>query len=199
MRRLAGLLILLLLASCGGSPPPPHDYAPLNYSYLTPLRLNVGSISIDDSWTPRAGVRDVSSLSPVQPVDALRDMAQQRLVAAGSGGARAVFRIDDASIRQRGDLFDGHLGVTLDIITADDVRAAYAQARVARSQSGGGTSPEDVRQTLYSMTKQMMDDMNVEFEYQLKRSLHDWLIEDAPPSSAIPAPVEAQPLDVPQK
>jgi hypothetical protein len=196
MQRLIGLLIALLLAACS-SPPPPHDYAALRYGYLTKLRLNVGSISIDDSWTPRGGVRDVSSLSPVQPIDALRQMAEDRLVAGGTGG-RAVFRIADASIIQvGGDRFDGHLDVVLDIYTADNVRTAYAEAQVAHSISGTGTGPEEVRQTLYTLTKEMMDDMNVEFEYQLKHALHDWLQDDTPSSGVVPAPVQAQPLAAP--
>ena len=40
------------------------------------------------------------------------------------------------------------------------------------------------------MTRAMMDDMNVEFEYQVRRSLKDWLAT----TTAVPAPVESQPL-----
>jgi hypothetical protein len=196
MQRLIGLLITLLLAGCS-TPQPPHDYAPLSYAYLTKLHLSVASISIDDSWTPRGGVRDVSSLSPVQPIDALREMAQDRLVADGNS-ARAVFHIENASIIQiGGDRFDGHLDVMLDIYNAENIRTAYAEAQVSGAISGVGTGPEEVRQTLYTLTKQMMDDMNVEFEYQLKHALHDWLLDNSPSSGAVPAPVQAQPLAAP--
>ena len=47
---------------------------------------------------------------------------------------------------------------------------------------------------LYQITKTLMDTMNVEFEYQVRRSLRDWLI--AAPAPA-PAPVEQQPLPSP--
>ncbi len=197
MRTMLGLLLPLLLTGCFfTSSPPAYNFAPLSYSYLTPLRLSVGSISIDDSWTPRGGGRDVSSLSPVQPVDALRQMAQDRLAATGTTG-RAVFRIEDASIIRRGDRFDGQLAVVLDIYNAQDVRTAYAEARVARATSGADTDPDSVRQTLYTLTKQMMDDMNVEFEYQLRHSLHDWLQGSQPDTSPVPTPVDAQPLAPP--
>ena len=40
------------------------------------------------------------------------------------------------------------------------------------------------------MTKTMMDRMNVEFEYQVRRSLASWLLT----AGSVPAPVEQQPL-----
>jgi hypothetical protein len=41
----------------------------------------------------------------------------------------------------------------------------------------------------------MMEDMNVEFEYQVRRSLRDWLQE--PTTAPPPPPVERQPLGPP--
>ena len=182
-----------MLAGCGGGPPPRH-YEPASYSYLTPLRIRVGSIETDDQWVPAAGVPDVSALSPLPPIDALRRMAQDRLIAVGSGG-RAVFRIEDAGINRIGDQLQGHLGVLLDIYTSGNTRTAYAEARVARASIVTASGPEGLRSALYDLTKQMMSDMNVEFEFQIRHSLHDWL-QDAPDSGpAVPAPVTAQPLD----
>ena len=40
------------------------------------------------------------------------------------------------------------------------------------------------------MTKSMMDRMNVEFEYQVRRALGSWLL----PAGAVQAPVQQQPL-----
>jgi len=191
-RFLAGLL-LVVLAGCGDGPPP-RQFEPASYSYLTPLRIRVGSLETDDQWVPASGVPDISALSPLQPVEALRRMAQDRLIAVGSGG-RAVFRIEDAGINRIGDQLQGHLGVLLDIYTSENTRTAYAEARVARASIVTGSGTEGLRSALYDLTKQMMSDMNVEFEYQVRHSLHDWL-QDAPDSGpAVPAPVIAQPLD----
>ena len=44
---------------------------------------------------------------------------------------------------------------------------------------------------LYDMTKDMMDRMNVEFEYQVRRALSTWLV----PAGAVQAPVQQQPLN----
>ena len=53
----------------------------------------------------------------------------------------------------------------------------------------------DLRTALYDITTQMMQDMNVEFEFQVRQSLRDWLqvATTAPP----PPPVEQQPLGAP--
>jgi hypothetical protein len=49
---------------------------------------------------------------------------------------------------------------------------------------------DDLPSRLYDMTKDMMDRMNVEFEYQVRRSLGSWLLTAGAPQ----APVEQQPL-----
>ena len=46
---------------------------------------------------------------------------------------------------------------------------------------------------LYDMTKAMMSDMNVEFEYQLRHNLKDYLTSPAAPDT----PVEQAPLEQP--
>jgi len=182
------------LAGCG-SDPVPENYPPLSYSYLLPLRLNVASIDIDDSWRPHPGTPDVSLYSPVRPLDALRQMAQDRLVAAGNAG-RAVLHIDDASILHIGDRLDGHMVVTLNIYTSDGTRSAYAEAQVARRTTDIPSGPAGLRAALYRLTHEMADDMNVELEFQVRRSLRDWLL-DTTQGPAVPAPVIQQPLDQP--
>jgi hypothetical protein len=68
--------------------------------------------------------------------------------------------------------------------------AGFAEARVARQKTG---DIEDLRSALYDMTKQMMDSMNIEFEYQVRHNLKDWLVS----SSAAPTPVQQQNLALP--
>jgi hypothetical protein len=192
LNRALGVVLVLLVAGCSSEPPEPVYVAP-NYTYLKPLRVNVGAVVIQDAWTP--GPDDIGMLSPVRPIDALHRMAQDRLVATGTAG-RAVFTIEDASIRRVGDSVTANFIVRLAIENAGGVARGYAEARVTRATA----VPDDagpLRQTLYTLTTQMMRDMNVELEYQLRRALHDWLEETAPASSAVPAPVEQQPLPAP--
>ena len=190
-----GLLGLpALLAGCGG-PTQPTSFAPMGWDYLPRLKLNVAVIDIDDSWTPRAAGRERGFLAPTSPVDALRRMAEDRLLAAGTSG-KAVFVIDDASIEQRGDSYVGTFAVHLDVSTSEGTRSGYAEARVTRTRSIRDDSPQGVRAELYDMVRQMMADMNVEFEYQVRQTLRDYLQTTAPVAPA-PGPVEQQNLAPP--
>ncbi len=186
LRRRSALLLPLVLAACGGAPP---EYPTLRYTYLPPIRLNVASISVRQDYVPSGLPPDVSQLDPEQPVDVLRRMAADRLQAFGPAG-RAVFVIQNASLLQDGDTITGTFAVRLDIYTSANNRVAYAEARVARSHSG---HVDDMHQLLYDMTKGLMDDMNVQFEYQVVHSLGDWVA----PVGGGPTPVRQQLLGAP--
>jgi hypothetical protein len=188
LTRRSSLLLPFLLAACGGRTE--RLYPPLHYGYLIPLRLNVAAIQIEQRFVPSGVAPDVSQLDPMPPVLALRNMAQDRLQALGSSGL-AVFAIQDASlIRQRNTIL-GSLAVELDVYTSANTRAGFAEARVSRTRTGDA---DDLPSVLYDMTKDMMDAMNVEFEFQIRRSLAAWLLPDGAPQM----PVEQQPLTQPR-
>ena len=183
------LLLPLVLAGCGGG----HvlrDYPPLTYDYLPQIRLNVASVEIDDRFVP-AGRDDVTANSPVKPVAALKQMAQDRLKPFGNAG-RAVLVIKDASLQKTRDQVIGTMSVELDVYASDDKRAGFAIADVAQKRTG---DIDDLRGALYDLTKLMMDRMNVELEYQVRRSLRDWLLTGNP--TATPLPVQQQDLEPP--
>ncbi len=192
-RASAAVLCLALplgLAACGGDEiPPTEPYTQLHYEFLPKLRLNVGSITVDDRAHP-VGPDDLAAQSPAIPALALEQMAHDRLFAAATAGA-ANFVVDQASIvRQPNGTLSGVLAVHLDIVTPTGANAGYAAAEVER-QHIPGSDPENLQNNLYDLTKQMMDAMNVEFEFQLRKTLSSWLVTGA----GVPAPVVAQPLD----
>lgn len=190
MPRRTVLLSALLLAACGGEEPPPAPaFAPPDFSYLLPLRLNVAAIQVVDRYVPSGQPPDVSGLDPISPSAVLEQMARQRLQALGTTG-RAVFVVDDASLVRVGDTVTGTMRVELNITEGSDVPAGFAQATVVRSYTG---ELNDMSAVLYNLTRQMMDQMNVEFEYQVRHSLGKWLL----PQGAAAAPVEATPLQPP--
>jgi hypothetical protein len=116
-------------------------------------------------------------------------MAHDRLFAAGTAGS-AVFTVDQASIvREPNGTLDGHLAVHLDLTDARGLRSGFAEAQVSR-QHVPGSDPDNGSALLYNMTRHMMDDMNVELEYQVKRTLRPFLVT----AGDTPAPVVAQPL-----
>ena len=180
------LLLPLVAAACadGDAVPARTAFPPLSYGYLTTLRLNVATV--EEGPLPPPGPLD--GINPAPPGPALIRMAQDRLAAGGTLG-RAVFTVDEASITRRGSGLDGIMAVHLDVLTSEGSRAGFAEARVSRRAEGIG----DLRAALYDVTVQMMQDMNVEFEFQVRQSLRDWLQEatTAPP----PPAVEQQPLD----
>ncbi len=183
-------LVLLLLAGCGDDTPAPapQSFAPLHYEYLPKLRLNVANIAVSDRSLP-VSPQDIASSSPVVPAQALQQMARDRLFAVGSSGT-ATFTIDQASIvREPGGALDGQLAVHLDLTAPGGGRTGFAEARVAR-QHVPGSEPEDAATNLYALTRQMMDAMNVELEYQIRQSLKPFVVEGA----GAPAPVAAEPL-----
>jgi hypothetical protein len=184
------LALPLGLAACGGDEiPPTEPYTQLHYEFLPKLRLNVGSITVDDRAHP-VGPDDLAAQSPAIPALALEQMAHDRLFAAATAGA-ANFVVDQASIvRQPNGTLSGVLAVHLDIVTPTGANAGYAAAEVER-QHIPGSDPENLQNNLYDLTKQMMDAMNVEFEFQLRKTLSSWLVTGA----GVPAPVVAQPLD----
>ena len=187
--RLLVVAVPALLAACAGGAPAPASYAPLRYGYLPKLALNVGAIDVQDALPPPPP-GDIADRSPETPAAALEQMAHDRLSAQGATG-QAVFVIDQASIVRGPDgTLDGALKVHLEIDQPDGARSGYAEASVTR-QSSTTASSLPLRTRLYDLTKRMVDDMNVEFEYQTRRSLGPWMVSNTAP---VAAPVQQQPL-----
>jgi len=189
-------LLPLLLAACGSDSDAPTSFPPLDFDYLTKIRLNVATIDVDDSWRSKDPSRDVGGMSPLAPVASLRQMAEERLSAAGSSG-RALFVIDDASVTKNRDRYIANFAVHLDVSTSDGTRSGFAEARVNRSrQIGQDDSMNGVRAELYQLVKQMMSDMNVEFEFQVRKSLKGYL-QTTEGTAPAPASVQTQDLAPP--
>lgn len=193
LSRRAILAFPLLLAACGGdnSFEAANAFPPLRYDYLPPIQLNVASIEVQQRFIPSGLPPDVSSADPVQPIDALKAMAKDRLQSLGSAN-KAVFAILNASLTKDNDVIRGTLSVSLTIYDSDNAQQGYAVATVDRSHSG---DIDELGKTLYAFTKAMMKDMNVEFEYQVRRNLKDWLASSAAPDT----PVQQDPLDQPNQ
>ena len=181
------LLLPLAVAACGGEPEPVFD--PLRYNYLPPIQLNVATIEIQQRFIPAGVAPDVSNQDPVPPIEALRAMANDRLQAFGTAN-KGIFTILDASLMREADIVTGSMAVSLAILDDAGAQLGTAEARVQSRHSG---QIRNIRPVLYDLTKGMMADMNVEFEYQIRRNLKNWLTEGAAPDT----PVEQAPLDQP--
>jgi hypothetical protein len=180
------LLLPLALAMCGEEVEEPV-FAPLRYNYLPPIQLNVASIDVQQRFIPSGVAPDVSGQDPAPPVGTLKAMANDRLQAFGTAN-KAVFAILDASLTRDADGVAGSFAVSLTILDDNGNQLGFAEARVQSRHTG---RVGDIRVVLYDMTKAMMSDMNVEFEYQIRKNLKNWLTSD----TAAPTPVEQAPLD----
>lgn len=188
LSRRAILLTALALAYCSDDEPDaPGQFAALRYDYLPPIQLNVATIDIEDRYIPSGIPPDVSGDDPAPPIATLQAMAKDRIQAFGTSD-RATFAVLDASITRIKDVIRGQFAVSLTIFDNDSKQLGYAQAHVERSRTGGTTH---LRQVLYDMTKAMMDDMNIEMEYQIRRNLKEWLTNAAAPDT----PVQQDPLE----
>jgi len=175
----AAFLALSLTALSGcDSGDAPANFAPLHYEYLSRFQLNVASLQIVDNAPPGTVPGDISGRSPTPPDQALQQMAHDRLAAAGSAGT-AIFSIDQASILHApGGTLQGSMDVHLDITLPNGQHAGFAEAKVTRAYKPDDASGDaDSPAALYTITTQMMNDMNVELELQVRRSLRDWLVD----------------------
>ncbi|NVN47086.1 hypothetical protein HW542_09740 [Asaia spathodeae] len=163
-----------LLTACGDSEP--QSFAPLDYNYLSKMHLNVAHIEIVDTAPPGSTPGDISGKAPTTPQQALEQMARDRLIASGTEGS-GTFTITKASILHApGGTLLGELEAHVDLSAPSGGRAGYALAHITRNLNPGDKDPESPA-VLYDLTSQMMQDMNVELEFQIKKSLHDWLVD----------------------
>ena len=190
LARRSVLMLPLMVAACGDDDEAPAAYfEPLRFGYLPPIQLNVASIDIQQRFIPAGVPPDVTASDPAPPIEALRAMANDRLQAFGTAN-KATFAILDASLTRTNDIIRGEFAVSLVVADNDGKQAGFAQAHIERTRTGPVTN---LRQVLYDMTKAMMDDMNIEFEYQVRRNLKDWLTNTAAPDT----PVQQDPLEQP--
>jgi hypothetical protein len=187
LRRLAPFILIAELAACGGSPPPPPQvFPPLDYSYLPPIVLNISNITLQNDYVPDPGAATLIGEDPEAPANALSAMLQRRLVANGTPG-NGVVTIENASLEQVGDNYVGVMTVRLDVASLDGLKTGFTEATVSVTQTAPDSDADQnqVQAVLYGVTKQLMDQMNVQLQYQIQRNMGSWI--SYTPNAAAPA------------
>lgn len=204
------LLVALpaLLAGCaggGGAEPEPLPPLVRGYRHLTPIRLNVATVEIPEP--PATAVR-VDLPAPLRPDAEMRRMAEERLVPMGTAG-QARFLIQTAEFRREstgggGGLFGGSPGVRfavrmqarLEIVSGEGQRVGFVEAQATRQRTLPGGQSEAARNSAAEeVVRQAMEELNVEFEFQIRRALRAWLVEGAaPPPVGAPGGIEREEL-----
>jgi hypothetical protein len=206
--RRAALGALLAAAACAGpEEPPPPPAGPPSYSHLTPLRLAVGRIEIQPATDP-AATRTMPP-APLSPADVVRIMAEERLSAAG-GPAVARFRILIATLTREpsagGGVFSAAterltctLRCRIEIRSEDGSPAGFAEAEARRVIIRPAGNAAERARAAEEAVRTAGNDLNVEFEYQLRRNLRAMLAPAAPEAPTAPtpsAPQEPASLDI---
>jgi hypothetical protein len=181
-RRLA-LGAPLLLLGCGGREPPPPAPRIQGYAWLTPLRLNVADLEVIEQ--PVDG--RVDPPAPLVPSAEVARMGRDRLIPSGTTG-RARFVVEAATLIHSGDAIAVLLRARVEVLD-NDRRVAFAVAEVRRNLTGAGGSGSARARAAEEVVARAMDDLNVEFELQVRRNLRDWLLDTTP--SAPVAPVDS--------
>ncbi len=195
-RRSILLLPLAAASSCARPEPlPPPLLAPMSWTHLTPLPLDVAALEIVPT-SPPPPPGDVGALLSPPPAEAVRGMARDRLSAVGGSG-QAVFLVTAASLVRNGGRGGAPLrcvlGCRVEVTgkAGEDDGPGFAEARVDHEVSG----PDAARlRAADLLLRQAMDDLNVEFEFQLRRNLRRWLAAAPPPGAAVPPPVGREEL-----
>ncbi len=203
---LSSLAVLAALAGCS-SPPPVQDFPPLSYAYLPPLVLKVADLNIADDYVPTPDTVALLAQDPAPPAATLLAMLRQRVVASGAPGAGTV-TIQNASVHQVDGTLTGAMTVDVSVESPDGRSTGYAEATVSASRSvpDSDDGPDAMQAALYGLTKQLMENMNVQLQYQMQHNLSGWLswsptpgsmsTGSAPPAAA-GGPIEAAPLAAP--
>jgi hypothetical protein len=175
------------LSACSSSPPPPPQvFSPLTYNYLPPIRLTVSNVTLQNQYVPDPAAATLDGENPSPLADTIMAMAQHRLVANGTPGT-ATFTIQTASIEPVGDNYVGNVSVRLDVVSADGRKTGYTVASVNVTQTApdADASQNDVQAELYSITKQLMDRLNVQLQYQIQSNMSSWVSYGT--NAAVPA------------
>lgn len=195
---------MLLVGACTTDGPPPSPPPPPDFTFLTRLRLDVAEILTDDRLPPPAP-NDRSNLAAVTPAAYLRAIVRDRLLADGTSG-RAIAtlqraEVDEVRLPTQGSLFtteidtryDGRMALRIDLVGADGSPGGFAEADVRRGrevlENVGAAGRAAVVQAI---ARDLADAMNVELEFQLRRSLREVLIDGQRP--AVPEAVQQEQL-----
>jgi hypothetical protein len=202
MKKMFALLPALALASCA-STAPTGTFAPLDYSYLTPVTFKVANLNVVNNYIPSPAETQLNANNPAPPGPTLLAMLNHRLQPSGAPGTGTV-TVQSASINEANGMLNGQLTVDINLISADGHSTGAAEASVSASETepDADASPDQMQASLYQMTKDLMTAMNVQLPYQIMHSIPSWVAwTSAPGAAAAPAAasagVQAAPLSAP--
>jgi hypothetical protein len=180
----------LILSACELTPSS-GTFAELTYSHLAPLRFDVASVEVEQTYQPSSEPPNVELLFPVRPGDAAANWGRDRLQAVGAS-RRMRYIVREAPVTEtaletktgvsgvvttdQSERYEAHLTVEVEILDDGGRMEGNAMARVARSI----TVPENAtlherEEVWYLLTQKLMNDMNTQLEDTLQRIFFRYL------------------------
>lgn len=174
MKKLLSAVPLLALAACGATPPAP-TFTPLDYSYLPPILLKVAQVNVVNAYVPTPSQVRMAGLDPAPPAQTLQAMLTHRLQPAGQPGTATV-TIESAYVDQVNGTLVGQMTVDVNLTSANGLATGFTEASVSATQTTPQSdNVDDTRAALYSLTKRLMTQMNVQLQYQIQKNLPHWV------------------------
>lgn len=201
MKKFLLLLSVLVLTACSSSPPPQQVFKPLDYSYLRPITFKVANVSVVNNYSPSPDEQQLNSNNPAPPAATLLAMLNQRMQPSGQPG-NATITVQVASITEAGGNLNGQMTVDINLTSADGRSTGFAEASVSASQTAPD-SGDAMPAALYQMTKQLMDNMNVQLPYSIAHNIPSWVAWTTSGAAALPAgggapgAIQSTPLSAP--
>lgn len=174
MKKLVFALPLLALAACGTTAPV-QTFTPLDYSYLPPILLKVSQINLKNNYVPTPSQVQTAAQDPAPPAETLLAMLRQRLQPAGQPGTGAV-TVQTAYVDNVNGVLMGQMTVDVNLASADGLSTGFTEASVSASVTAPDSNdPNDMQAALYSLTKRLMTQMNVQLQYQIQKNMPSWI------------------------
>lgn len=191
--RLAALLVVVSATLVGCETQPIPQFRELTYSQLGPIRLSVDDVEIINSYKSPFQDPYVEHRFPTPPGAAARRWAEDRLIASGGQGARAVFTILDASVveskleptggvkgiftKDQSERYDATLAVQLDVFDSGGARRGSTTVTARESHTVREDLTLNEREVLwFDMTESLMVSLNRQLENNIDQFLKGFVI-----------------------
>lgn len=187
------LTIVLFVTALGACAAPERNvYPDITFNHLSPINLDVLSVTTVRGYEPSYEMPNVAHEMPVLPEAVMRQWAHDRLVASEQGDARLTYTIVDANVTatslatdetlkdwftdEQAIRYEVSLAARIDI--ADPSRNASGVAEAASKRSI--TVPEgatlNVRnETLYDLINGAIQDLNNQLDANVREYLAMWV------------------------
>ena len=188
---LAVLAISLLAAACQMQPER-NQFADLTFQHMTPIRLDVRDIVVEQAYSAPLESPNVDHDFPVKPMDAAVQWAEDRLVAAGATRT-ATFVVRDASVvetplpqagglegmltTEQSERYEARLEIQ--IVIRDD--RGWEEGSLVTEVNRTVTVPEDStlndrEKAWYAMTEKLLADLDRQLAQTIETTFHHYLV-----------------------